>query len=684
MKAWFILALAGLAHEKSVAQDYPLREIDPASLVDEIFAAQDLDISYQDLYENYLQLISNPLDLNSVSDEQLRSLYILNQAQIHSILNYKAESGPFASVYELQTILDRDTFLRLIPFVTVPDVAQSFNKNIFKRMVTEPNNYLLLRWNKTVEQQQGYSEKATPSNRYAGAQDNFYARFRTGRAGDFSLGFTLKKDAGEVIAWDPSKKYYGFDYLSFHLQTLNKGKIKNLIVGDFQAQFGQGITLGSVFGIGKNSEAVSTMRRANIGFIPYTSIYEAGYFRGAAISYSLAKNLMLHSMASVRGRDGSLQQDTLSTTADYLSAFSYTGLHRTSGELVKRNSISESNVASVLQFKKQAVDAGIIFHHTQFSAPLQQRPSVYNQFHFDGDATTHVGGYLNYNFSNYSFFSEFTQTIKGGRAAVAGVLASLTPKLDMSLVYRTFDKNFYSFYSNAIAENSIPQNESGMYWGWKYSFHKNYTLVGYFDLFSFPWLKYRSYSPSFGSEWLMRFNYKPSKNVFIFLQAREESKQRNTGIDNNLYLTDNGIKRSYWINCDYAANAKLTFRTRAQFSSYSLGGTSTRGMVLLQDVTYSVGRFSLSGRYALFDADDYNNRMYVYEKDAWLNFTFPAYYGKGVRNYLLLQYRVNSKVDLWLRWAQTRYIDRAIIGSGGETIVGDTKNDVKLQARIRF
>ncbi len=684
MRAWLLVALASLVFEKIIAQDFPRKEINPATLVDEIFAAQDLDLNYQDLYENYLQLISNPLDLNSVTDEQLRSLYILNPEQINALLKYREESGAFISVYELQTIFDRDTFLRIIPFVTVPDATQTFNKNIFKRIASEQNNYLLLRWGKTLEQQLGYSEKATPSNRYVGSPDNFYARFRTSRAGDFSLGFTMKKDAGEAIIWNPSKKYYGFDYLSFHLQTLNKGKIKNLIVGDYQAQFGQGITLGSVFGIGKNGEAVITMRRANLGFMPYTSIYEAGYFRGAALSYSLGKNLTIHSMASLRGRDGSLQQDTLSNTADYLSSFSYTGLHRTASELANRNAITESNVAGVLQFKKQSVDVGMIFHHTQFSTPLLRSPSAYNQFYFSGDANTNVGAYLNYNLSNYSFFSEFTQTINNGRAFVAGVLASLTPKLEVSLVYRKFDNNFYSFYSNAIAENSIPQNETGMYWGWKYSFNKKISMAGYFDLFSFPWLKYRSYSPSDGSEWLARLNYKPSKTVSVFLQVREETKQRNTGIDNTLYLTDNGIKRNYWINCDYAANARLSFRTRAQFSSYSIAGATTRGMVLLQDVTYDFGRFSITGRYALFDTDDYDNRLYVYEHDAWLSFTFPAYYGKGIRNYLLLQYRLNNKVDLWFRWAQTRYTDREIIGSGGETIAGDTKNDVKLQARIRF
>jgi len=665
------------------AQDYPRKDINPANLVDEVFAIQDLDINYQDLYENYLQLISNPFDLNKVTEEQLRSLYILSQDQITSILKYKFEGGPFISVYELQTILDRQTFLKIVSFVIVPDATQSFNRNIFTRIRKEQNNYLLLRWGRTTEPQQGYSEKATPSNRYTGSVDNFYARFRTSRAGDFSLGFTMKKDAGEVISWNPSKGYYGFDYLSFHIQTLNKGKIKNLIVGDYQAQFGQGVTLGSVFGIGKNGEAVNTMRRPNLGFTPYTSIYEAGFFRGAAISYSLSKNATLHSLASTRGRDGSLQQDTISS-AEYLSSISYTGLHRTTNELANRNAITESNFASVLQFKKNSLDAGVIFHHTQFSSLLLHTPSPYNQFVFNGNSNTNAGAYLNYSFSNFSFFSEFSQTMNHGRSVVAGILTSLTPKLDVSLVYRKFDKNFYSFYSNAIAENSIPQNESGMYWGWKYSFNKKYSMTGYFDLFSFPWLKYRSYSPSEGSEWLVRFNFHPSKTISIFLQMREESKQRNTGVANNLYLTEQGTKRNYWINCDYSANERLSFRTRAQFSSFSINNRVTQGMALIQDVTYALGRVSITGRYALFDTDDYDNRLYAYESDAWLSFAFPAYYGKGIRNYVLVQYRLTHKIDVWVRWGHTQYTDRTTIGSGGEIITGDTRNDVKLQARIRF
>lgn len=670
----------------SLSQDYPRKEFNPSTLADEIFSSQDLDINYQDLYENYLQLISNPLDLNQITDEQLRSLYLLDLTQIKSFLEYRKEAGAFISVYELQTIpgFTKEVFLRLIPFVTVEDQSFGINKTIFKRIASEQNNYLLLRYAQTLESQKGYSSKTDSSSRYAGSPANFYARFRTSKPGDFSLGFTLKKDAGEANTWNPSKKQYGFDFTSLHAQLLNKGKIKNLIFGDFQAQFGQGIALGSAFGIGKNGEAVTTVRRSNLGFSPYTSLYEARYFRGAAISYEAAKNVTIHAMTSWRPRDGNVQQDTLQNTEDIISSIANTGLHRTPTELANRASTQENNMAVVLNYKNQSVDAGLLFHQTQFGTSLQRNPTAYNQFYFNGNENTNLGGFLNYSFSNVTFFSEWVHTLGQGSAAVVGMLASLTPKLDVSLLYRKFDRNFYSFYSNALAENSTPQNENGIYWGWKYSFNKKYSIAGYADLFQFPWLKYRSYSPSDGNGWLLRFNYKPSKSIYIFLQAREVAKQQNTGKDTNLYETNLATRRNYWINLDYAATPELSLKTRAQFSTFNFNGKTTQGSAIMQDITLDHGKFSITGRYVLFDTDDYDNRLYVYERDVWLAFSFPAYNGRGIRHFILFQYQFTKKLDLWMRWAQAHYTDRDSIGSGGETIDGNTKNDVKFQVRIRL
>lgn len=683
MKA-FLLAIVVTANTLSYAQDVIRKEVDLEKLVDELLAGQDEDFNYEELYENLALLLSHPADLNQITAEQLRTLYILNELQVQAILDYRAAAGPFVSLYELQSIpqIDRQTFERLIPFVTINDPRNTFNKSLLSRIFNERNNYLILRYDRTLEDKVGYLNTTSEASRYHGSPDRMYMRFRTSRPGDFSLGFTAEKDAGEKIDWAPERKQYGAGFLSFHAQVLNKKKLKNLIIGDYQAQFGQGLVLGSAFGIGKNAEAVSTTRRANIGFMPYTSAYEAGYFRGAAISYQVTKSITLHALYSNRWRDGNLQTD--STGAWGVSSLGITGLHRTDREMANQNTVQESNAAAVFSFSHNRLDAGFILHNTRFSVPLQRDATPYNQFYFEGTTNTNSSFYVNYAYRNVSLFSEAAYTFSKGASVIAGSIMSLTSALDVSLLYRNYSRNYHTFYSNAISENSTPQNEQALYWGWKYTFNKKYWTSGYFDWFKFNWLRYRGYSPSQGHEWLLRFNYRPSRHVSFFAQMREENKIRNQSLESNLFTTTNGTKRNYWINVDYQATPTLSLRTRAQFSSYEHAGATTGGLALIQDVTLQKNKLTLNARYALFDTDDYDNRLYVFEKDVWLAFSFPAYYGVGVRSYVLVQYSISPAVVVWLRWARTTYSNTESIGSGSETIIGNTRNDLKFQARIRL
>jgi len=686
MKGLLLIFIALLVNVLAMAQPalQPARDFE--RLVDEIFSIQDEDISYEDLYENLIQLYSNPVDVNRITEDQLRSIFVLNEAQIQAFISYRVEAGPILSLYEIQNIkgFDQEVIQRLLPFVILEDKSAKFNKNILNRMIAEKNNYLILRYDRVLEKQKGYLENTMPSGKYAGPPGRMYSRFNTRRTGDFSLGFTMEKDAGEKINWSHEKKYYGADFISFHIQVMNKGKIRNLILGDYQAQFGQGLILGSAFGIGKNAESVTTVRKGNVGFIPYTSVYEARYFRGTAVSYALSKHISINGMYSSRWGDGNIRQDTIDSGYDYATSFQTTGLHRNTSELENRKTILEQNYAGIANYKFHNLESGVIFQYTQFNTLLQPNSRVYNQFTFRGSQNTNTGIFLNYHWRNFAMFSEIAHTFHRGTAVIGGMLGSITPALDISILVRKYDRDFISLYSNALSENTNPQNETGIYWGWKYVLNKKSSFSGYFDLFHFPWLRYRVYRPSEGSEWLLRFNHKPSKFISLFLQIREEVKARNLSSDTNLYLTANGTKRNYWFNIDYQVAPQLSFKTRIQYNTFLLKEWYSDGMVLLQDFTWNHGKFSVSGRYAIFDTDDYENRIYVYEKDAWLSFSFPAYYGSGVKNYLLMQYSFSKKVDVWMRWSHVRYTDRETIGSGGDIIAGNIRNDIKFQIRIRL
>ncbi len=406
------------------------------------------------------------------------------------------------------------------------------------------------------------------------------------------------------------------------------------------------------------------------------------FFRGVAGSYAISNELLVHGFYSSTYRDGAINQDTDEDAV--ITSFMASGLHRTPKEIERRQQIREQGTGAVLQFKNRHIDAGLIFHQVIFSEPVLRTSFPYNQFAFNGSKNQNTGIFINASIANITFFTEAAQTISHGNAFTVGFLGSISSQLEVSMLYRNFAKDFYSFYSNALSENTTPQNEEGLYWGWKYKFNRKYSASGYIDVFQFPWLRYRGYAPSEGNEWLLRFNYTPAKNVTLFVQYREESKIRNLSTETNLYLNSPGVKRNYWINCDYAAGPYFAFKTRVQASTYELAGNITRGVALVQDVNCSIGRWTLGFRYSLFDTDDYDNRLYVFEKNVWLAYSFPAYYGIGVRNYVLIQYQLSKKIDLWWRLSHTRYIDKNEIGTGTETIAGNSGNDIKFQVRIRF
>jgi hypothetical protein len=113
-------------------------------------------------------------------------------------------------------------------------------------------------------------------------------------------------------------------------------------------------------------------------------------------------------------------------------------------------------------------------------------------------------------------------------------------------------------------------------------------------------------------------------------------------------------------------------------------GRRSRGMVILNDLVWSAGKFEFAGRHALFDTDNFDNRQYVYERDVWLAYSLPAYDGWGLRNFAIIEYKFNRGVSISAKYSRTYYKDRQEIGSGLQMIRGNTRNDVKLQLVMRF
>ncbi|MEJ0029296.1 MAG: hypothetical protein WDO15_02495 [Bacteroidota bacterium] len=487
-----------------------------------------------------------------------------------------------------------------------------------------------------------------------------------------SIGVTAEKDAGEQFRW--SKNQHGFDFYSAHLQLINKGLIANAIAGDYVAQFGQGLTLGGGFGMGKGSETITTLRRSSTGFMPYTSANEAGFFRGGAISIALPASIVTHAFASSLPRDASNSEEGS-------LAVLQSGKHRTITETAGRHQLREKNYGAAIEYRGHSLNAGVVIHRTLFPKPINKSPTIYNSFDFAGASNVNTGVFANYNLQNFSLFGELSQTIGNGRGWICGLLGSISRNIDVSLLARRFDMNFYTFYSNAISESTTPKNEAGIYWGWKHNITRKLFYTAYVDLFTFPWLRFRDYTPSAGNESLVRLTWKRSKNFDFFIQFRDERKSRNIAAEQPTYQATMATRRN-WILGSSMTFGKLSLKTRVQASSFRQLRT-THGFAMALDAAYDWGRFSVATRFAVFDTDDFDNRQYMNERDVLMAFSFPAYYGEGTRSYAVIRYQPLRWLDFWLKVAETNYFNSVTSGSGNDTIEGNKRHDVKLEVVFR-
>lgn len=674
------------------AQQPPHKEINLESFMERLFPVQDEDLDYEAIYEVLLQLYLNPIDVNKANSEILASSYLLDPGQITNLIAYRIKFGPLVSLYELQAVsgFDLKTIEQILPFLTLGTGTSNQTQSFWKRVANEEQAYFLFRHRRTWETRKGFTPADTSSNgkissRYLGDPNEFYLRFRIQHARDFSLGFTLDKDPGELFTWDGKTARYGFNFLSFHFVKYYTGKWKTIALGDFQAQFGQGLVFGAGYSLGKGAETVPTVRRSSVGILPYTAALEFGFFRGAGLTYQ-SGNWQSSLIASYAPRDGRAASslDTLSREDLTISSFNQNGLHRTPSELSTKNQFREISLGGNLQFSSGKLQAGTNYLLTRFDHSWIKEPTLYNQFDFSGRSNSVGSFYINYNWKNFFLFGESAISQSGGNGNLIGFISSLSKEIDFSLLWRKYDKDFHSFYANAFSESTRPVNEQGVYLGVQIKPIAKWKINAYHDFFRFPSLRYRVYAPSKGYEWLARISFQPNRNLNTFFQIREEQKDRNlpdSGEPGLPYQIRPLNKVNGLLSLEYQVNKAFFFRSRILFSRVTYDNQKSSGFMILQDVQYGFSKFRITGRIALFDTDDYDTRLYAFENNVLWTFSIPAFSGQGMRHYLLAQYQISSQITTYFRFSRTSYTDRVAISSGLQEINGPTQSETTLLIR---
>lgn len=649
-----------------------------ADILEHYMAEAEVELDIDSYLEELMYLYEEPLDLNQVEREDLQQLVFLSDIQIENLMYYRYKAGEFLTIYELMLVedLDMTDIRRILPFVVVSEKKKAEEKFDLKRALKYGKNEVLTRIDFIPEKKKGYIKNEDGESPYIG--DRFYnhLKYRFKYKDQIYFNITGEKDAGEQF-WGNHNKLY--DFWSASLQMKNIGRLKNLIIGDYQANFGQGLVISQAFKTGKSAMATHICDM-NAGFKRYGSNNEFNYLRGIASTIQLTK-FQLSAYYSYDKKDGNREENEI-------TGFYQTGYHRTITEISKKNVITQQLLGCNLTYQDKWFKLGISLLYLFLDKPLQPKLASYNLFYFTGKKQWINSLDYRFRVKKFAVFGEIGKVDWQHTAWVSGATYAPISRVNLAILYRYYPPEYNAFYANSFAESSASRNESGLYIGAEIQPIKNVKLSCYADNFRFPWLRYGVDAPSFGKDFLMQVQYTPFRQFQLNARVKYKQNHPTKKIDEEALLQKYQYdKTAVRLQCNHETGI---FRFRQQLDANWLkreSETTTFGFAALQEISldFNTIPLRLDFSYLFFDAADYENRVYVFERDVLYAFSINALSGVGSRYYINLRYDISKKLSCWLKFSQIVYTDdRDEIGSGNEVILGNRKSEIKWLMRYKL
>ena len=648
-------------------------------VLEDLSVNNDINNSVNSLnWENELEELSNrlqePVNLNSATREQLEQFPFLSDIQIEHLLAYIYIHGQMETIYELQLVeeLDRQTIQYLLPFVCIKAINNepAFRwKTMLKDAGRYGKNEVLTRLDIPFYKRKGYEHTYLGPAVYSSVKYTF--RYRD----QLYAGGVAEKDAGEPFAALHNR--YGYDYYSFYLLLQNCGRLKSLAVGNYRLSFGQGLVMSTDYLMGKTIYASSFNNRST-GIKRHSSTDEYNYFRGVATTVALTKRLSVSAFYSHRNMDGVV------TDGEITSVYK-TGLHRSRKEADKKNLLTSQLTGGNVSYQQNHIRLGITGVYYVFNRPYEPELTGYSKYNIHGNHFYNLGIDYAYRWRRFSFQGE-TAIGKQGWASLNRLQYSPVQDIQFILIHRFYSYDYWAMYAHSFGEGSTVQNEQGYYVGLETTPFSHWRFFVSFDLFSFPWKKYRINKPSRGTDGLIQATFTPRTNLSMYLKYRYKQKERDlTGSKGTLTLPIFHHQLRYRLN--YSLNDVFSSRTTLDYNHFhSQDRAATKGYQVTQMISSQLPwtRLFADVQGSYFCTDDYDSRVYVSEKGLLYTFYTPSFQGRGFRCAVRLRYELNKHWLFITKFGETIYLNRNEIGSGNDLIYGNKKADIQMQLRIKF
>ena len=549
-----------LASQSMMSQDIP--DIDAVMLFLGVDDPGDAD---EEEVEKLMTMLEDPLILNRASAAALRSCGLFTPYQTAVIEDYRSRHGDILSLYEL-SLLDgfNDAYVRkLTPFISL------------QSKVTSDKDELSVRHELAVRS--GYRWKEAD-----GSDGSYGLKYRLSSS-RYSLVTALSRAAGNQ-SWYPSDISVSFAW-KFHKRE------GQLMLGDFNAMFGQGLTLWNGMFMTSLTTPDTFMKRP-------TGLSQPWSFTGSTALTGLAGDFrvgpfVISGMMAVSGMSMLMPAMNLAWYGRF-------------------GQVSLTNVMQCdMKGSKAEVKTGLD------AAFCLRGVNLFGELSFDWTA----------------------KRIK----ALAGTRFRTGEYMDMSLQLRGFQADQYGL----AAGGEFSRGRHKGSWTIDATYH--------------PYSKDQSDPYSLQLKSYLLWEILLMKNMHLKIRVSE--RIRTWGLP---YRTD------------LRADLKYDFSPFGVLLRLNVLKCDAVGFLTYAEGSYSSSGVSLHLRQGLFIIDDWDDRIYVYERDAPGSFNAPAMYGRGLWTSAVAGMKFSDRIRLYLRAAYTCYpfMDMEKKKPG--------KAELKLQLQCRF
>jgi hypothetical protein len=640
----------------------PLPQQDQA---EEILYRDDPEMLPGDELEEVQEALSRGWDLNSATLEELTASGIFTAFQAQVLIDYREKYGRLWSVHELKTLpgfrnFALESFNALLS-IQPEDIATGRQVNNGMLMIDAGRAFPLAAGYRDTGQNEG-------SPPYPGSPWKSSLRFRTGTGKKLSMALSYEKDNGET--WVDEGRP---EFLSGYIQFRGKGALREIVAGNYRLKQGLGLVNGSGF---MHSPDLFNVNRSTLARIqPSSSLSSFGTCNGLSTRIETG-HLRILSWTSYHEFD--LSATGIERLEDPFESRLETGLHRTSSE--REGRALGYRFHAGLQFLSWHKDLtfGILAAagQTGLTGPGREIAGISTSAHYFKIGSVH----LLWQKRTMEAFGEIAFREPGQPAFLGGFRYYFSDFLQGIMLLHCYSPGYRGIDPSAYGSGSKVENEQGMTVSLFAEPGRFLSARFTFEQFLYPAPRYLTEVPSYGSRICLTLQGPGRGNLQWKIRLVGLTRQTTPvreDLNNRPLVTRNRVRAEFRL--DHQPSMTFSWQSRLLIS-----GQDVMGFTALQQFRLTGKKSGLTLQFVTFQADEWDNRFYLYEPGPFYSFSFPVLYGRGQKMTGVVYWKPFGRMTFTCKLSRLTWYDRDHTGSGNDLIDGNRKYQLHCQVRLSF